>query len=244
MKLVSAYKTNTGLKRKRNEDYLWVDKRAGVYVVADGMGGHEAGDTASRLAAITVGETIANNLQAAVSVAEIKALMASAIETANQAVWAASGEAGQTRRMGATIIVAVAQLPSLYISHAGDTRAYLLRDNALSRLTKDDSWAAQLVDSGVITETEAEHHRNLHFVTKAVGQDSPVEPDFIQLTFKAKDYLLLCSDGLWNMVTDPQLLDIFKKTKGNLTLLVDSLIEAANAAGGKDNITVIVVEAI
>jgi len=233
------------LKRKRNEDYLWVDERAGVYVVADGMGGHEAGDTASRLAAITVGETIANKnkLQAAVSSAEIKALMANAIETANQAVWAASGKAGQTRRMEATIIVAVARLPSIYISHAGDTRAYLIRDNALSRLTKDDSWAAQLVDSGVITETEAEHHRNLHFVTKAVGQDSPVEPDFIQITFKAKDYLLLCSDGLWNMVTDPQLLSKFKKAKGNLAFLVDSLIEAANAAGGKDNITVIILKA-
>ncbi|HEY84632.1 MAG TPA: Stp1/IreP family PP2C-type Ser/Thr phosphatase, partial [Chloroflexi bacterium] len=243
MKLVSAYKTDTGLKRERNEDYLWVDERAGVYVVADGMGGHEAGDTASRLAAITIGEAIAGNLQAAAPAAEVKKLMADAIEAANQAVWTASGEAGQTRRMGATVIVAVAQLPSIYISHAGDTRAYLIRDKALSRLTKDDSWAAQLVDSGVISEDEAEHHRNLHFVTKAVGQESPVEPDFIQSTLKTGDYLLLCSDGLWNMVTDPQVLSKFKKEKGNLALLVDSLIEAANAAGGKDNITVIILKA-
>ncbi len=243
MKLISAYKTDTGLKRKRNEDYLWVDERAGVYVVADGMGGHEAGDTASRLAAITIGEAIAGSLQAAAPVAKIKKLMADAIESANQTVWTASGEAGQTRRMGATVIVAIAQLPEIYISHAGDTRAYLIRDKTLSRLTKDDSWAAQLVASGVISEDEAERHRNLHFVTKAVGQDSPVEPDFIQTTLKTGDYLLLCSDGLWNMVTDPQLLNKFKKAKGNLTPLVDSLIEAANAAGGKDNITVIILKA-
>jgi serine/threonine protein phosphatase PrpC len=243
MKLVSAYKTDTGLKRKRNEDYLWVDERAGVYVVADGMGGHEAGDTASRLTAITIGEAIAGSLQTAASAAEIKKLMADAIETANQAVWTASGEAGQTRRMGATVIVTIAQLPLIYISHAGDTRAYLIRDKTLSRLTKDDSWAAQLVASGVISEDEAERHRNLHFVTKAVGQDSPVEPDFIQATLKTGDYLLLCSDGLWNMVTDPQLLNKFKKAKGNLAPLVDSLIEAANAAGGKDNITVIILKA-
>ncbi len=243
MKLVSAYRTDTGLKRKRNEDYLWVDERAGVYVIADGMGGHEAGDTASRLAAITIGEAIASGLQTASSAAEIKTLMADAIETANQAVWTASGEAGQTRRMGATVIVAIARLPLIYISHAGDTRAYLIRDKTLSRLTKDDSWAAQLVDSGVISEDEAERHRNLHFVTKAVGQDSPVKPDFIQTPLKPGDYLLLCSDGLWNMVTDPQLLEKFKQADKNLTPLVDSLINAANAAGGKDNITVIILKA-
>jgi len=244
MKLAAAYKTDTGLKRKRNEDYLWVDERAGVYVVADGMGGHEAGDTASRLAAITIGETIVKGLQVAASAAEIKALLANAIEAANQAVWTASGEAGQTRRMGATVIAAITQLPQVYISHAGDTRAYLIRDKTLSRLTKDDSWAAQLVASGVISEDEAERHRNLHFVTKAVGQDSPVEPDFIQTSLNPGDYLLLCSDGLWNMVTDPQLLRKFKETNGNLAPLVDSLIEAANAAGGKDNITVIILKAV
>ena len=146
------------------------------------------------------------------------------------------------RRMGATIIMAIAQLPSIYISHAGDTRAYLIRDKTLTRLTEDDSWAAQLVSAGVLSEDEAENHRNLHFVTKAIGQESPVEPDFVETTLARGDAILLCSDGLWNMIDDPQLLAEFEKATGHPSSLVDSLIEAANAAGGKDNITVIIIE--
>ncbi|MFQ5576945.1 MAG: PP2C family protein-serine/threonine phosphatase, partial [Anaerolineae bacterium] len=207
MAVISAYKTDTGLVSRHNQDYVWVDDRKGVFVVADGMGGHEAGDVASRMAAGTVGEEIVAGLAGhPVEAAALKTLLAGAIEIANQKVWAASGEAAQKRRMGATIVLAVIQPPLAYIAHAGDARAYMIRDNAITRLTEDDSWVAHLLSSGLIAEGDAMRNRLSHVITKAIGQDGPVEPTVSDVAVKPGDWLLLCSDGLWNMVSDEEIL--------------------------------------
>ena len=129
MHITSAYKTHTGLHRKHNEDFIWVDEEKGIYIVADGLGGHEAGDVASNIAATTIGDIIAEGLQTNSPSAEVlKALVTDAIEIANRTVSAASVKAGQKRPMGATIVLAVILPPIAYIAHAGDARAYLVHN--------------------------------------------------------------------------------------------------------------------
>jgi protein phosphatase len=240
MTVVYAYKSHTGLVPTHNEDYVWVDGEKNIFIVADGMGGHESGDVASRLAATTIGKAIGDGLkEEALSRTAMQNLMTEAIERANQTVWEASGEAEQKRRMGATIVVAVVRPPTTYIAHAGDARIYLVRGTTMTRLTQDDSWIAHLIAEGIISEAESKHNRLAHVITKAIGQGSPVEAAFAEVPVQAGDWLLLCSDGLWNMVDDDQILAELQKAKGDPAPLVESLIRAAIEAGGKDNISVI-----
>lgn len=242
MLVTSACQSDIGLVPKKNQDYIWISEEKGIYIVADGMGGHEDGEIASRLAAVTVGEAIAAGIKSLpVSAAEIKDLASEAIEKANQVVWNASGSAEQTRRMGATIVVAIISPPAAYILHAGDSRIYLIRDNALTRLTQDDSWVAQLVASGVISAEDAPKNKLAHVITKAIGQDTPVEATFATLTLIPGDCLLLCCDGLWNMVDDEHILQEALHAP-DLQALVEALINAANTAGGKDNISVVAIK--
>ena len=242
---VFASKTDVGRRRGLNEDYVWVNEQAGIYIVADGMGGQEAGDLASQLAATMAGQFIATHLEQHIeplSAMIAKELMTGAIEAANETVLMAAREAEQSRPMGAAIVVAVVKPPNIYISHVGDARAYLLQDSELIRLTEDDSWVAQLVAAGLLTEEKARHHPLGHVLTKAVGQNSPVEPTFTEVAAAAGNWLLLCSDGLWNMVNDEQILAELQESNDDPARAVEALVEAANEAGGKDNISVIVIK--
>jgi protein phosphatase len=247
MTVVSAHGTDVGRVRQRNEDYVWVDEQAGVFIVADGLGGHQAGDVASRLAATTVGELVAAGIGAAderLSAAAVRELMTGAIETANERVGAAASEAQQGLRMGTVIVVAVVRPPTAYISHAGDARAYLARDSSLTRLTEDDSVVAQLVAAGELSDAEARNHPQRNLVTKVVGQGSPVQPSFREVAAGPGDWLLLCSDGLWDMVDDEDILGELEKADGEPARATAALIRAANAAGGMDNISVVAIRVL
>ena len=146
MPIVSAYKSDTGRRRKRNEDFVWVNESARLFIVADGMGGHEAGDVASQMAATTVGELIASELKVKtepILPAMVTQMIIEAVEEANTTVYNAAKQAGQKRHMGTTIVVALVRSSVAYISHVGDARAYLARKGTLIQLTQDDSWKAQ-----------------------------------------------------------------------------------------------------
>ena len=244
MTIVSAYKTHTGRIRDHNEDYVLADEKAGVYIVADGLGGHEAGEVASRIAATTVGDMICAGIGAAVedlSAAALNELLTTAIEAANGKVSVAAEKGGQDRHMGTVLVVALVRPPVAYISHAGDSRAYLVKGSTLTRLTQDDSVVQQLVASGVISEAEAREHPQRNLVTKIVGQDSPVRPSFREVALEPGDWLLLCSDGLWDMLDDEAILGHVLKADGDPVPATEALISAANAAGGRDNISVIAI---
>ena len=244
MTLLSAHKSDTGRKLDHNQDYLWLDEAAGIYMVADGMGGQDAGELASELAATTTGEFMQIRLKAQpgpLSTAAVKELIILAIETANEAVLTAAQQAHQDRPMGAAIVVALVYPPVAYICHAGDARAYLGRNSKLTRLTTDDSWVARLVAAGVITEEQARYHPLGNILTKAVGHESPLEPAFKELAVAPGDWLLLCSDGLWKMVEDEQILAELQHDDSTPAKVVETLVEAANAAGGNDNISLIVI---
>jgi protein phosphatase len=242
---VSAYKSDIGLvkSQEQNEDFVWVDEQVGLFIVADGLGGYEAGEIASRLAATTAGQVIVDQLKAEtkpLSSNKIKGLMTAAIEAANEAVYSAAQEAYQKRRMASTIVVALVQLPTVYISHAGDSRAYLIQGSTVTQLTVDDSWKTEF--GGVEQSAEGGRTGLDHILTKSIGQESKVEPSFRELTVASGDHLLLCSDGLWDMVTGQEILAEFEKAGDDLNQAVEALVGAANAAGGQDNISIIVIK--
>lgn len=208
--------------------------------MADGMGGHEAGEVASQLASETIGEILTEQFDPTAPytpVNQIKALLTDAIETANETVHTAAKEAQQKRQMGCTIVVALLRSSLAYLSHVGDARAYLAYGSRLTQLTEDDSWGAKF--SGTTLRTRAEH-----ILTKAVGQDSLLEPSFKAVPLAPADWLLLCSDGLWNMVSSDQILATLQKADDDPQQAVDQLIHRANEAGGKDNISVAVLKFI
>ncbi len=241
MTIVSAYKSDVGRKRAKNEDYVWADKQTGLYIVADGMGGHEAGEVASELAVTTVGKVIVDQFKTktkALSKAAIKQLMTDAIETANETVFNTAKAAEQKRRMGATIVVALVQPSIAYISHVGDARAYLGRGSTLMQLTEDDSWGVKFAASASRSKANVQPRKLDHVLTKAIGQESLLKPSFTEVKVVPGDWLLLCSDGLWNMVKDEQTLAELQKAANDPTRAVEALVAAANAAGGKDNISV------
>lgn len=247
MTTIAASKTDAGRTAKHNQDYLWLDEAAGIFIVADGMGGQEAGELASELAATTAGQFITARLAAEsdpLSPLAAKDLVIGALEAANETVMTAALEAKQDRRMGAAIVLALVRPPNAYICHAGDARAYLVREARLTRLTTDDSWVAELVAKGLITEEQAQHHPLGHILTKAIGHESPLEPAFDEVAVVPGDWLLLCSDGLWKMITDEQLLAALQAPGATSAQAVETLVEAANVAGGKDNISLIIIKVV
>ena len=242
---ISAYKSDVGRTAKYNEDYIWIDEAAGIYIVADGMGGQEAGELASELTATTAGQFIAVRLKAEagpLSATAAKEWVIGALEAANETVMQAAKEAQQARPMGAAMVLALVRPPTAYICHAGDARAYLGRNSVLTRLTTDDSWVAQLVANGLISEEQAQFHPLGHILTKAVGHEAPLEPVLTEVTISPGDWLLLCSDGLWKMIVEEQFLAALGEPQATPATVVETLVEAANATGGKDNISIIAIK--
>ena len=242
--IVSAHKSDIGQVYQQNDDYVWVDDEAGLYILADGMGGHEAGHVASQMTADTVGRAVVDQLyrdEGPYSAQLIKRILVTAIENANATVFMAAQQAGQKRRMGTTIVVALLRTTKAYISHAGDSRAYLARGEELTQLTEDDSWGAQFAASGAKSSKE-DKGRFDHFLTKSVGQESELDPSFLEIDIEPGDWLLLCSDGLWNMVDESRILSELRRAHDDPARVVDALVLAANNAGGKDNISVVAVK--
>lgn len=241
MPIVSAYKSDTGRQRRRNEDFVWVDESSRIFIVADGMGGHEAGDIASQLAATTVGELINTELKSRtepILPGIVTKMMVEAVEAANKTVLNAAKRADQKRQMGTTIVVALVRSAKAYISHVGDARAYLARGATLMQLTQDDSWKAQFGAKDPTPKTDLSQSKFDHILTKAIGQDAVLNPSSTEVKLAPGDWLLLCSDGLWNMVEDDQILAELQQAGDHPAGAVEALIAAANEAGGKDNISV------
>ncbi|RMF00365.1 MAG: serine/threonine-protein phosphatase [Chloroflexi bacterium] len=240
MTFVSAHACDIGRVHSQNDDFVWVDESAGLFIVADGMGGHETGYVASKMAATQVAELVLPQLgtQPPPTVAQLKTLLAEAIETANRAIFSAARQAEQKRKMGTTIVAMLVRERQAYISHAGDSRAYLGRGANLTQLTEDDSWGAQFAAAGVAA---GEKGRFDHFLTKSVGQENQVDPSFCVADIQPGDWLLLCSDGLWNMVSDEEIAAALHRFDPDPVPLVEWLVAAANRAGGKDNISVVAV---
>lgn len=224
-------RTDVGKVRKHNEDSLII--KPPLYAVADGMGGHEAGEVASDIAI----QTIANEAPTSVDPNALRA----AVVAANKAIIQGAREGVGRPGMGTTLTAAVIEEDDLLIAQVGDSRAYLLHDGELQQLTRDHSLMEELVSSGQITEEEARYHPNRSIITRALGSDPTAQPDLYELQVSAGDRLLLCSDGLSGML-EPEELERILAGDEDPQKVADKLVDAANAAGGFDNITVLVID--
>jgi protein phosphatase len=223
--------TDIGRVREKNDDSVLVDPP--LYVVADGMGGHRGGDVASQLALETI-EGLA---------AEGRGSLAEQVRRANRAVWDRSVEDERLSGMGTTLTAARIEGASALIAHVGDSRAYLLRDGVMRQLTADHTLVARMVQSGEISADEADVHPHKNVLTRALGTDEDVEVDEDTVALLDGDRLLLCSDGLTGMVTEDQIQAILENSDVPQQA-ADRLVKAANRAGGIDNISVVVLDAI
>lgn len=235
-------KSDVGKVREMNQDAYYASQpsdHVGLYILADGMGGYNGGEIASRLAVTATKNYIQTNFSKIEHNKEaIQDLVKNAIEYANMVVYEKSKESPELEGMGTTIEVALAYHNRVYIGHIGDSRIYRIRKEFMRRLTVDDSYVQSLVKDGTITKEEAQHHPKKNMLTKALGCISFVEPEVSVKGFLKDDILVITSDGLTNMVSEEE---IYKTVKDDIYLATETLINKANKAGGMDNITVIIV---
>lgn len=233
-------RTDRGLKRQLNEDNCNVlVGHPGVptcFVVADGMGGHKCGEVASKQAVDSVCDLL---LKADWESKNIPEMLKSMITSVNDEVYKYSLLDEATQGMGTTLIVAVLMNNKLYIGHVGDSRVYIIRDNLIEKLTWDHSFIEELVKNGSITKDEAINHPNKNLITRAVGYELDLQVDTYEIDIKENDIILLCTDGLTNMLTEDEIMEIILNNE-EPQKACDSLIQNANNRGGEDNITVII----
>jgi PPM family protein phosphatase len=222
-------KTDTGRQRRDNEDNAYA--RPPVFVVADGMGGAQAGEVASKIAI----ETFEQGLPDGENPEE---RLAQRVREANREIYARSRAEHESAGMGTTLTAAYLDETSVAIAHVGDSRAYLFRDGTLQRLTRDHSLVDELVRHGKLTEAQAAEHPQRSIITRALGPEPEVEVDTWTYPARPGDVLLLCSDGLTSMISEGLVTEILASHE-TLDLAADALIRQANEAGGRDNITVV-----
>lgn len=237
----AAGATDVGRVRKGNEDTFFVDAQRGVFLVADGMGGHAAGEIASALAAQAVGGTLVRGVDEELEADMLAEAMKRSLHAAHEAILARTQEDPSTEGMGTTMTALVVCRDGEYrLGHVGDSRMYLFREGELSQVTRDHTWVQREVDEGRLTEQGARRHRLSHILTRALGADSADNPDISAGRFAPGDLILLCSDGLTGMITDRMIAGILKDD-APLADLAAALIAEANARGGRDNITAVLV---
>ena len=238
-------KSDIGRERKTNEDFYYVSKpedKIRLFILADGMGGYNGGEIASKLAVQTAKNYIENNFKDIEKDKDsIIQLLGSSMEYANMVVYEKAKSTPELQGMGTTLEICLIYNNKVYIGHVGDSRVYRIRKQFIRKLTQDHSYVQKLVKDGTITKEEAEVHPKKNMLLKALGCNAFVEPDVAVKGFLKEDILLISSDGLTNMVKQE---DIFQIATGNIEKAPQRLVDLANENGGMDNITVVIIKNI
>ena len=229
--MAATLRTDVGLTRKQNEDAAWYDEKKAIYAVADGMGGHLAGEVASQMAIDAVRDMAERERTPSISA------LKDMVRAAHEAIFAHAEENSECAGMGTTLSVLWRGGNYVYIAHVGDSRIYRLREGVMERITQDHSLVEELVRAGIITPEQARTHPRRNVITRALGTQGENEPDLLVADIRKGDVFLLCSDGLTSMVEDSAIEETLRDN--NLERAADSLIEQALAAGGRDNVTVV-----
>lgn len=244
MKLKFALKSDKGITRDNNEDSgLILAGYTGVpatFIIADGMGGHNSGEVASKMAVEAVSRFLLEREGLYETEETVGEAVREAMLEANKVVYAESKQEGSNSGMGTTLIVAAAFNRRLLIGHVGDSRAYMARDGLLKRVTVDHSYVEELVRNGSLTREEAQNHPGRNLITRALGCSEDIEIDLYYCDMNDGDCFLLCTDGLTNMLGEAEILDLLNGSD-NPQAVCDELVKRANERGGEDNITVIVI---
>lgn len=236
-------KSDVGKVREMNQDNFYISKpedKIQLYIVADGMGGYKGGEIASKLAVESSKNYIKNNIDSVINQdrGEVLKLIRSSIEYANMVIFEKSKQITELENMGTTIDICLIMGNKVYIGHVGDSRVYRKRNNFFRKLTTDHSYVQKLVSDGTITKEEAYNHPKKNMLIKALGCSSFVEPDVMVKGFLKDDILLMCSDGLTNMVKDDEIAEIINK---NPEMACNNLISKAIENGGYDNVTAVII---
>ena len=254
-----SMQTDTGLVRSHNEDSCFVfdtsqltessEVSYGIYIVADGMGGHQAGEVASQKAVQIIKSSLLDNTDDIFNM-DINAGIREAFEKANSEIYHASQSSPLLSGMGTTATLGLRKSDRLYIGHVGDSRAYLIRNGKVMQLTRDHSLVESLKTSGIITEEEARLHPDRNIITRALGTSIHIIVDTFEgntgedsIQLNKDDRLVFCTDGLTNEVNENEILDIIQQVP-DVSIACQKLIESANNRGGNDNITVVVVQSL
>jgi PPM family protein phosphatase len=243
--------SDVGRQRQHNEDMFLVDTDAKLFIVADGMGGHAAGEVASSLAVEAIADFVTRTDEEEATwpmpfdarLRRATNRLLAALHVANRRVIDAMRTDSKLRGMGTTVVTAMIEAEVASFAHLGDSRAYLIRRGALSRITNDHSWVFEQVQAGMLSEEEAERHPLRNVITRALGGSTDVVPDATEVQCEPADVFLLCSDGLTGMISDEQILQIVSENS-DLETACHLLIQAANEGGGQDNITAVLVQAL
>lgn len=232
--------TDKGRTRDANQDYVFCEEHAigsfpNLFIVADGMGGHNAGDTASRMCV----EVVVSQIEKSTKVTPI-GILEQAVAAANETVYDASLEDVALYGMGTTLVGTVVFDDTAYVINVGDSRLYAFRDT-LKQVTVDHSLVEEMVQSGKLQKEAIRTHPNKNIITRALGTNRTVKADCFEIEVREGDVLLLCSDGLTNMLEDNRIESIIKQYRNDMKKAGEILIEEANEAGGKDNISVVLV---
>ena len=247
--LEMVVRTDPGMTRSHNEDAVFADAGLGLAILADGMGGYNAGEVASGMAATLISESftryppsVGPGAEPLGDVEAVEQLIASEVQAANMAIF----NAGQTQSgcsgMATTLVLACFYDNQMTVAHAGDSRLYRLRGDVFEQLTRDHSLLQEQLDSGLISAEEARHSHNRNLVTRGLGVDPDLEVEIHTHDLQAGDLVLLCSDGLNDMVQDEEIALTLQTLGSNPALAADELVELANGYGGRDNISVILVK--
>jgi protein phosphatase len=241
--LKSAALTDIGKQRAINQDYIFKSDEAigilpNLYIVADGMGGHKAGDYASRFCV--------DDFVREAKTGKFKTLLGglqSIVNAVNEHVYTESLKTPEYKGMGTTLVAAVVHDGSVTVTNVGDSRMYLFsKDGGLRQITVDHSLVENMIQNGELERKDAVHHPKKNIITRAIGVESVVEPDFFEAEIESGDIILLCSDGLSNMVDDDKMNDCLEDKKKTLEEKARTLVDLANERGGKDNISVVLTE--
>lgn len=232
--------TDIGKKRKVNQDYVYTSENPignlpNLFIVADGMGGHNAGDFASKL---TV-ETLLNEIADSFEKNPVK-ILEKAISAANDIIRQKASETPDMEGMGTTLVAATRLGKYLHVANVGDSRLYVV-GKEIRQITKDHSLVEEMVRIGTISHSEARNHPDKNIITRAIGAAAEVEPDFFVVEIEKGDVILMCSDGLTNMLEDEEIRMILGGAR-DIVERAQALVDAANANGGRDNISVVLIE--
>ena len=237
-----GFKTDKGISRSNNEDAFFVMKEDRVFIVADGVGGNSSGEIASRTTVNSVANFVEEHpVEVLKTEDEIRNYFLDCISDANRKVRDVARWHKRNRGMATTVVAAFVPYNrenSLYIVNVGDSRAYVLRENSLEQITEDHTYVNTLVKAGIITKAEAMERDDKNMITRAIGADDVVEADFFSVKIRKGDIVLICTDGLYSEVTEPELIAHLTQDK-SMSEICAELVETANLNGGSDNITAI-----
>lgn len=244
--------TDTGQTRHMNQDYVYCEENnvgslPNLFIVADGMGGHNAGDYASRFCVEAFVQRIKTEYGDDVGSDHLTkertpiGMISDALQHTNNLLLDEAKSNEEFQGMGTTFVVATIFDSIMYVANVGDSRLYVIKET-MEQVTNDHSLVQEMVNNGELDPKEAKNHPNKNIITRAIGANAKVIPDYFEVELRESDLVLMCSDGLTNMLDDEDIMKIIKESGSNLEEAVKNLVETANGNGGKDNISVIIIE--